>query len=74
MGHQTPIRFFLRDLGYKRNSLCKLIAVKMDHGKLAMGRRLRSSAMVVVAIFDGSPAPRVDLAVVACNTLIFKKI
>jgi hypothetical protein len=37
----------------------------MDHGKLAMGRRLGSSAMVVVVTSGGAPTPRVALAVVA---------
>jgi hypothetical protein len=65
MGHQTPIRFFLCDLGYERNLCCKLTLVKMDHGKLAMGRRLRSTATAVVATSDSAPAPRVAPAVAA---------
>jgi hypothetical protein len=47
---------FLRDLGYERNSFCKLTAVKMDHGKLAMGRQLGSFATAVVATFGSAPA------------------
>jgi hypothetical protein len=58
MGHQTPIQFFLRDLGYERNSFSKLNAVKMNHGKLAMGRHLRSAAMAMVVTSDGGMAPR----------------
>jgi hypothetical protein len=65
MGHHTPIRFFLRDLGYERNLLCRLIAVETDHRKLATGRRLGSSATAVVATSSGASAPRVAPAVVA---------
>jgi hypothetical protein len=59
MGHQTLIRFFLRDLGYKRNLFCRLTAVETNHGKLATGRRLGSSATAVVVTFSGALAPRV---------------
>jgi hypothetical protein len=37
----------------------------MDHGKQATGRRLRSSATMVVATSGGAPAPWVAPAVVA---------
>jgi hypothetical protein len=34
MVHEMKQGFFLRDLGYERNSFCKLTVVKTDHGKL----------------------------------------
>jgi hypothetical protein len=40
IGHQTLIRFFLRDLGYKRNLFCPLTAVKLGHKRRSMGRWL----------------------------------
>jgi hypothetical protein len=50
--------FFLRDLGYERNSFYKLTAVQTDHGKLAMGRQLGRSSMAVGMVSGGAPAPR----------------
>ncbi len=50
--------FFLRDLGYERNSFCELTTVKTDHGKLAMGRWLRRSSIAVGTVSGGAPAPR----------------
>jgi hypothetical protein len=38
--HEMMKGFFLRDLGYERNSFFELTAVKMDHGKLVTGRQL----------------------------------
>jgi hypothetical protein len=59
MGYKTLIQFFLRHLGYERNLFCGLTIVDMAHRKLAMGKRLWSSTMAVVANFGGVPAPRV---------------
>jgi hypothetical protein len=39
--------------------------VEPDHGKLVMGRQLRSSATAVVVTFGGALAPRVAPAVAA---------
>jgi hypothetical protein len=30
IGHQTPIQFFLRDLGYERNMFCPLTTVELS--------------------------------------------
>jgi hypothetical protein len=64
MGHQTPIQFFLRNIGYERNSFCNLTVVKTDHGKLVTGRQLRSSTTVVVVTSGDAPAPWVASVVV----------
>jgi hypothetical protein len=62
MGHETPIQFFLRDLGYERNLFCRLTAVETNHWKLATGRRLGSSTMAVVASSGDAPAVAVAQA------------
>jgi hypothetical protein len=56
--HKTKQGFFVRDLGYERNSFFELTAVKTNHGKLATGRRLRQSSMVVGMACGGTSAPR----------------
>jgi hypothetical protein len=56
--HETMQCFFLRDLGYERNSFGKLTALKMGHAKLATGRRLERSSMVMGTASGGAPAPR----------------
>jgi hypothetical protein len=61
--HETTQGFFLRDLGYERNSFCELTAVKTDHGKLATGRRLGRSSTMVGTASGGAPAPRTPPAV-----------
>jgi hypothetical protein len=53
--------FFLRDLGYERNSFCELTTVKTDHGKLATGRWLMRSLMAMGMASDGAPALRTPL-------------
>jgi hypothetical protein len=55
--HEMKQGFFLLDLGYEKNSFYKLTMVKMDHGKLATGRRLRRSSTVVGTASGGAPAP-----------------
>jgi hypothetical protein len=62
MVHETTQGFFVRDLGFERNSFCELTAVKMDHRKLATGRRLRRSSTAVGMASDGASAPRTPLA------------
>jgi hypothetical protein len=61
--HETAQGFFLLDLGYERNSFCKLTAVKTDHEKLVMGRRHERSSMAVGMVSGGAPAPRTPPAV-----------
>jgi hypothetical protein len=63
MVHETKQGFFLRDLGYERNSFCELTAVKTDHGKLAMGRRLEWSSTTVGMASDDALTPRTPPAV-----------
>jgi hypothetical protein len=58
MVHEMTQGFFLRDLGYERNSFCELAAVKTDHRKLATGRRLRRSSTAVGMAFGSAPSPR----------------
>jgi hypothetical protein len=41
IGHQTSIRFFLRDLGYKMNLFCPLRAEKPGHKRRSTGGWLR---------------------------------
>jgi hypothetical protein len=60
--HETKQGFFLRELGSKRNSFCELTAVKTDHEKLAMGRRLEQSSTAVGMASGGAPAPRTPQA------------
>jgi hypothetical protein len=60
--HETTWGFFLRDLGYERNSFCELTVVKTDHGKLATGRRLGWSSMAVGMATGGAPASRIPPA------------
>jgi hypothetical protein len=69
--HQTLNSFFLRDLCEERNPFCILTIVETDHGKLAMGRRLDSSATavaatlgmaLVVAVVAGAPPHSSKLA------------
>jgi hypothetical protein len=62
--HETTQGFFLRDLGYERNSFCELTTVKTDHGKLATGRWLGRSSTAVGTTSGGALAPRASLAVV----------
>jgi hypothetical protein len=62
--HKTMQGFFLRDLGYERNSFCELTAVKTDHGKLAMGRQPRRSSTVVGMVSSGAPFPRTPPAAI----------
>jgi hypothetical protein len=57
MVQETTRGLFLHDLGYERNSFCELTAVKMDHGKLVMGRWLRWSSVAVGMASSGAPAP-----------------
>jgi hypothetical protein len=40
IGHQTLIRFFLRDLGYERNLFCPLTVVEPGHKRRSMGRQV----------------------------------
>jgi hypothetical protein len=47
IGHQTPIRFFLRVLGYERNLFCPLTTVEPDHKRQSMGRCRRRRLAVV---------------------------
>jgi hypothetical protein len=61
--HKTTQSFFLRDLGYERNSFCKLTMVKTDDRKLVTGRRLGWSSTAVGMAFGGAPAPRTPPAV-----------
>jgi hypothetical protein len=56
--HEMMQGFFLRDLGYERNSFCELTEVKTDHGKLVMGRWLGRSSTAVGMASGGAPAPR----------------
>jgi hypothetical protein len=56
--HETKQGFFLRNLGYERNSFCELTAVKTDHGKLATGRRLGRSSTAVGMASNSAPATR----------------
>jgi hypothetical protein len=39
IGHQTPIQFFLCNLGYERNLFCPLTAVEPGHKRRSSGRR-----------------------------------
>jgi hypothetical protein len=39
IGHQTPLRFFLRDLGYERNLFYPLTVVEPGHKRQLTGRR-----------------------------------
>jgi hypothetical protein len=55
--HQFLTRKLLHDLDDERQLFCSLTAVKMDHGKSAMGRRLESSVMIAVVTSDGCSAP-----------------
>jgi hypothetical protein len=50
--HKTMQGFFLRDLGYERDSFCELTATKPEHRNLALGRRLRRSSMAVGTTSD----------------------
>jgi hypothetical protein len=63
MVHETKQGFFLRDLGYERNSFCELTTVKTDHGKLETERWLGRSSTAVGMASYGAPAPRTPLAV-----------
>jgi hypothetical protein len=47
IGHQTPIQFFLRDLGYERNLFCPLTTVEPGHKRRSTGRRLRQRLAAV---------------------------
>jgi hypothetical protein len=58
IGHQTLIQFFLRDLGYKRNLFCTLIAVKPGHKRRLMGRRLGRQLATVRSSSGEAPASR----------------
>jgi hypothetical protein len=72
--HETTQGFFLHDLGYERNSFCELTMVKMDHGKLAMGRRSSTAVGMAsgsapspwtpptVMVLAGDPPPSDELA------------
>jgi hypothetical protein len=62
MVHQTLVRFFLRDLGYKREPIYSLVVAKMIERKPTMRRRLRWSSMVAGVTSDSAPAPRFALA------------
>jgi hypothetical protein len=61
--HETMQGFFLRDLGYERNSFYELTTVKTDHGKLPTGRQLRRSSTAVGMASGGAPAPWTPLVV-----------
>jgi hypothetical protein len=56
--HETMQGFFLRDLGYERNSFCELTTVKIGHRKLATGRQLGRSSMVAGMASGGASTPR----------------
>jgi hypothetical protein len=56
--HEATQGFFLRDLGYERNSFCEVTTVKMEHGKPALGRRLGQSSTTVGTASSGAVAPR----------------
>jgi hypothetical protein len=58
MVHEMKEGFFLRDLGYERNSFYELTAVKTDHRKLATGRWLGRSLIEVEMASGGASAPR----------------
>jgi hypothetical protein len=58
MEHQTPVRLFLRDLGYERESIYALAATKTVERRPAMRGRLGRSSMVVGVAFGDAPAPR----------------
>jgi hypothetical protein len=60
--HQSLKRFFLRDLGDKRNPFCSLTMAETDHGRLVMKRRLRRSSTAVGALSGGVPVPGAALA------------
>jgi hypothetical protein len=58
--HKTTQGFFLRDLGYERNTFCELTALKMDHGKLATMRQLgslqwRQGRRLAAVVLAGDP-------------------
>jgi hypothetical protein len=58
IGHQTLIRFFLRDLGYERNLFCPLTAVKLGHKRWSMGRQLGLWLAVVRSSSGEAPTSR----------------
>jgi hypothetical protein len=58
IGHQTPIRFFLRDLGYKRNLFYPLTAAKPGHKRRWTGRRLGQRLAAVRSSSGEAPASR----------------
>jgi hypothetical protein len=55
--HRFLIRKLLHNLDDERHLFCSLTTVETDHGKLAMGRRLESSATAVVVTSGGASAP-----------------
>jgi hypothetical protein len=58
LGHQTPIWFFLRDLGYERNLFCPLTMVEPGHKRWLMGRQLEQRLAAVRSSFDEALASR----------------
>jgi hypothetical protein len=62
--HQTPVRFFLHDLGYEREPIYSLAVVKMIERRPATRRRLRQSSMAAGAASGGALAPWFAPAVV----------
>jgi hypothetical protein len=58
IGHQTPIRFFLRDLGYERNLFFPLTAVELGHKRRSTGRRLGRRLATVRSSFGEAQASR----------------
>jgi hypothetical protein len=58
IGHQTPIRFFLHDIGYERNLFCPLTAVELGHKRRSTGRRLRRRLAVVRSSSGEAPTSR----------------
>jgi hypothetical protein len=63
--HKMTQGFFLRNLGYERNSFCELTTVKTDDGNLATGRRLGRSSTDVGTVSGDALAPRTPLAMAA---------
>jgi hypothetical protein len=58
IGHQTPIRFFLRDLGYERNLFFPLTSVEPGQKMRSMGRQLEHQLAVVRSSSVEAPTSR----------------
>jgi hypothetical protein len=59
--HQTPVRYFLHDLGYERESIYSLATAKAIERRPATRRRLRKSSTVTWAASNTALAPRFSL-------------